>query len=316
MMVDTTQATQRRIDTFELKMLVRPHITLSVGLEGSHTKLDSLRVDIDMLASATSSVPGPSPVEAGKKGYLAYLAHIRDVEVESPSIESIYVVSEFRELFPTDLPGMPQDRAIDFCIDLEPCTHPISIPLYHMSPIELRELKAQIQELLDKCFIRPSASPWGAPFLFLKKNDDDLFDQLQGASVLSKINLRSGYHQLKIRPEDVPKKTFRTRYGHYEFIVMLFGLTNAPAAFMSLMNVSREGVMVDSQMIEADKNVITYASRQLKVHARNYPTHDLELAVVVFALKIWWHYLYGVKCEVFTDHRTPQHVFTQKDLNL
>ncbi|WMV59106.1 hypothetical protein MTR67_052491 [Solanum verrucosum] len=158
---------------------------------------------------------------------------------------------------------MPPDRNIDFCINLEPGTHPISIPPYHMAPAELRELKAQIQELLDKGFIRPSVSPWGA-------------------SVFSKIDLRSGYHQLKIRPEDVPKTPFRTPYGNYEFLVMSFGLTNAPTAFMSLMN-------------------------QLKVHERNYPTHDLELAAVVFALKIWRHYLYGVRCQVFTNHRSLQH---------
>ena len=131
-----------------------------------------------------------------------------------------------------------------------------------MAPAELRELKAQLQELLSKGFIRPSASPWGAPVLFVKKKDgsfrmfidyrklnkvtvknnyplpriDDLFDHLQGACTFSKIDLRSGYHQLKIRATDVPKTTFRTRYGHYEFLVMSFGLTNAPAAFMSLMN--------------------------------------------------------------------------------
>ena len=131
-----------------------------------------------------------------------------------------------------------------------------------MAPAELRELKDQLQELLGKGFIRPSASPWGAPFLFVKKKDgsfrmcidyrqlnkvtiknkypipriDDLFDQLQGACTFSKIDLRSAYHQLKIRAANVPKTAFQTRYGHYEFLVMSFGLTNAPAAFMSMMN--------------------------------------------------------------------------------
>ena len=131
-----------------------------------------------------------------------------------------------------------------------------------MSISELKELKTQFQELLDKNFIRPSTSPWGAPVLFVKKKDgslrlcidyrelnkvtiknkyplpriDDLFDQLQGAQVFSKIDLRSGYHQLKVRTEDIEKTVFRTRYGHYEFLVMPFGMTNAPAAFMDLMN--------------------------------------------------------------------------------
>ena len=131
-----------------------------------------------------------------------------------------------------------------------------------MAPAKLRELKAQLQELLDKGFIRPSVSPWGAPMLFVKKKDggmrlcidyrelnrvtvrnkyplpriEDLFDQLQKAQVFSKIDLRSGYHQLKIKIADVPKTTFRIRYGHYEFLVIPFGLTNVPAAFMDLMN--------------------------------------------------------------------------------
>ena len=131
-----------------------------------------------------------------------------------------------------------------------------------MVPVELRELQVQLQELLDKGFIRPSYSPWGAPVLFVKKKDgtlrmcvdyrelnkvtvknkyplpriDDLFDQLKGASVFSKIDLRSGYHQLKIKESDVPKSAFRTRYGHYEFLVMPFGLINVPPAFVDLMN--------------------------------------------------------------------------------
>ncbi|WMV25540.1 hypothetical protein MTR67_018925, partial [Solanum verrucosum] len=176
------------------------------------------------------------------QGCLTYLAHIRDAEVESHSFESISVVLEFRKVFPTNLPGMPPDRDLDFCIDLEPGTHPISVPPYRMASEELRELKAQIQELLDKGFILPSASPWGV-------------------SVFSKIDLRSGYHQLKIRLEDVPKTPFRTRYGQYEFLVMSFGLTSALTTFMSLIN-------------------------ELKVCERNYPTNDLELATIVFSLKI------------------------------
>ena len=152
-------------------------------------------------------------------------------------------MSEFSEVFPTDLPGLPLDQDIDFCIDVEPGTRPISIPLYRMAPAELKELKEQLQDLLSKGFIRPSISPCGAPVLFVKKKDgsmrmcidyrqlnkvtirnkyliphiDDLFDQLQGASVFSKIDLRSGYHQLKVRAKDIPKMAFQTRYGLTSF---------------------------------------------------------------------------------------------------
>src|SRR5262249_38028824 len=385
-------------------------------------------------------------------------------------------------------------REIEFNIELLPGTNPISITPYRMAPIELKELKVQLQDLLDKGFIRPSSSPWGAPVLFVKKKDgslrlcidyrqlnrvtvknkyplpriDDLFDQLQGASHFSKIDLRSGYHQLKIRQEDIPKTAFRTRYGHYEFLVLPFGLTNAPAAFMDLMNrvfrpyldkfvvvfiddilvyskrkeehekhlavvlhvlrenqlyaklskcefwfdkvcfldhvISKEGIQVDPQKVEAMSNwpratniteirsflgmagyyrrfvqnfskisapltklnrkqvkfewddsceqsfrklkeclisapvlalpsgqdgfviycdaskiglgcvliqngkVIAYASRQLRKHEVNYPTHDLEMATVIFALKIWRHYLYGEKYEIYTDHKSLQYI--------
>ncbi|WMV30291.1 hypothetical protein MTR67_023676, partial [Solanum verrucosum] len=114
---------------------------------------------------------GNAKSEAGGAGFLAYLAHIRDVEVESPSIESISIVSKFREVFPTDLHGMLPNRDIDFYIDLETDTRPISIPPYHMALAKLIELKAQIQELFDKGFIKPSASSWGAPVLFVKRKE-------------------------------------------------------------------------------------------------------------------------------------------------
>ena len=164
--------------------------------------------------------------------------------------------------FPNDLSGLLPDRELKFGIEVLSSSTPISIPPYRMAPMELKELKIQLQDLVDKGFIRPSVSSWGAPILFVKKKDetlrlcvdyrqlnrvtiknkfplpriDDLFDQLQGARVFSKIDLRSGYHQLKIMKIDIPKTAFRTRYGHYEFLVMPFGLTNAPAAFMDLMN--------------------------------------------------------------------------------
>ncbi|GJZ97969.1 putative reverse transcriptase domain-containing protein [Tanacetum coccineum] len=320
----------------------------------------------------------------------------------------------------------------------------------------MKELSEQLQELSDKGFIRPSSSPWGAPVLFVKKKDgsfqmcidyqelnkltvknryplpriDDLFDQLQGSNVYSKIDLRSGYHQLRVREEDIPKTAFKTRYGHYEFQVMPFGLTNAPAVFMDLMNrvckpyldkfviVFIDDILIYSKnkkeheehlkailellkkeelyakfskclagyyrrfiegfskiakpmtkltqkkvafewgdkqeaafqtlknklcsapilalpqgaenfivycdashkglgaVLMQNEKVIAYASRQLKIHEKNYTTHDLELGAVVFALKIWRHYLYGTKCTVFTDHKSLQHILDQKELNM
>ena len=437
-----------------------------------------------------------------KKGCQGYLAHVLDTEVRVKMLEDIPVVGEFPDVFPDDLPGLPPDREIEFSIDLIQGATPISKAPYRMAPVELKELKVQLQDLLDKGFIRPSVSPWGAPVLFVKKKDgsmrlcidyrelnkltvrnkyplpriDDLFDQLQGAQYFSKIDLRSGYHQLKIKTEDIPKTAFRTRYGHYEFLVMSFGLTNAPAAFMDLMNrvfkphldqfvivfiddiliysrsqeehdshlrivlqtlrekelyakfskcefwlekvsflghvVTKDGVSVDPSKIEAITNwerptsvteirsflglagyyrrfvegfsrlatpltrltqknvkfewsdeceksfqdlkarlvsapiltlpsesggfviysdaskkglgcvlmqngkVIAYASRQLKSYEQNYPTHDLELAAVVFALKIWRHYLYGESCEIYTDHKSLKYIFSQKELNM
>jgi hypothetical protein len=185
-------------------------------------------------------------------------AHIEEIK---PS-ETINVVSEFLDVFLEELPGMPPERRFEFTIELIPGTAPISKKAYRVSILEFVELKKQIDELLEKGYIRPCTSPWAAPVLFVEKKDDtkrmcidyrslnevtiknkyplpiieDLFDQLRGASVFSKIDLRSGYHQLRIRPSDIPKTSFITKYGLYEFTVMSIGLTNAPAYFMYLMN--------------------------------------------------------------------------------
>ncbi|KAL0560351.1 hypothetical protein IC582_000752 [Cucumis melo] len=451
------------------------------------------------LPQVISAIRASKLLSQGTWGILASVVDTREADV---SLSSEPVVRDYPDVFLEELPGLPPHREVEFAIELEPGTVPISRAPYRMAPPELKELKVQLQELLDKGFIRPSVSPWGAPVLFVKKKDgsmrlcidyrelnkvtvknkyplpriDDLFDQLQGATVFSKIDLRSGYHQLRIKDEDVPKTAFRSRYGHYEFIVMSFGLTNAPAVFMDLMNrvfrefldtfvivfiddiliyskteaeheehlrmvlqtlrdnklyakfskcefwlkqvsflghvVSKAGVSVDPAKIEAvtgwtrpstvsevrsflglagyyrrfvenfsriatpltqltrkgvpfvwskacedsfqtikqklvtapvltvpdgsgsfviysdaskkglgcvlmqQGKVVAYASRQLKSHEQNYPTHDLELAAVVFALKIWRHYLYGEKIQIFTDHKSLKYFFTQKELNM
>jgi hypothetical protein len=181
---------------------------------------------------------------------------------------------------------MPPDQDVEFVIELQPSTAPISRRSYKMTPKELAELKVQLNELLDKGYIHPSSSPWDCPALFVKKKDqslrlcvdhrplnavtiknkyplpriDILFDQLAGAKVFSKVDLCSGYHQIKIRPEDVPKTAFSTRYELYEYLVMSFGLTNAPAHFMYLMN--------SVFMPELDNDILIY-SKSEEEHAQH-----------------------------------------------
>ena len=184
---------------------------------------------------------------------------IKDVSVPIAKLEQVPVVCEYPDVFPNELPGIPPDREVEFGIDLLLGTQPISIPPYRMAPAELNELKEQLKDLLDKGFIHPSCSPWGAPVLFVKKKDgslrlcvdyrqlnkvtvknkyplpriDDLFDQLQGSQCFSKIDLRAGYHQLKIKAGDIPKTTFGTQYGHYEFLVV-FWINQCPCSFYRL----------------------------------------------------------------------------------
>ncbi|XP_021773659.1 uncharacterized protein LOC110737634 [Chenopodium quinoa] len=378
------------------------------------------------------------------KGYPLYFYCVQDLSKgEKRRIEDVPIVNEFLDVFPDEISGMPPKREVEVTIDLIPGAAPISKAPCRMAPAdeELNNVTVKNKYPLSRI--------------------NDLFDQLKRASVFSKIDLRSGYHQLKVADKDIPKTTFRTRYGHYEFIVMPFGLTNAPSIFMDLMNqvfheyldkfvvvfiddilvysrneeehaqhlrtiletlrsnklyakfskcefwlekvaflghyISKEGVSVDPAKIKAvsewptPKNVtdvrsflglagyyrrfvkdfsriagpmtalmkkqtkfewndscefafqtlkerltttpvlvlpdgrdgfehngrvIAYASRQLKTHEVNYPRHDLELVAVVFALKIWRHYLYGVTYKIFTDHKSLKYIFTQDHLNM
>jgi hypothetical protein len=213
---------------------------------------------------------------------------------------------------------MPPDRDIEFVIELQPGTTPISKRPYHMPHNELAELKTQLQDLLDKGYIRPSASPCGCPTLFVKKKDnslrlyvdyhplnaatiknkyplpriDILFDQLAGAKIFPKIDLRSGYHQIKIKPSDIPKTAFSTRYGLYEYLVMSFGLTNAPAYFMYLMN--------SIFMPELDKFIVVFID-DILIYSKTKEDHANHIRVVLQRLRD--HHLYAKfsKCEFWLE---------------
>ncbi|TYK21928.1 ty3-gypsy retrotransposon protein [Cucumis melo var. makuwa] len=467
--MDWLAANHASIDCSRKEVAFNPPSMASFKLKGEGSR---------SLPQVISAMRASKLLSQGTWSILTSVVDTREVDV---SLSSELVVRDYPDVFPDELPGLPPQREIEFAIELEPGTVPISRASYRMASAELKELKVQLQELVDKGFIRPSVSPWRAPVLFVKKKDgsmrlcidyselnkitvknryplpriDDLFDQLHGATVFSKIDLRSGYHQLRIKDGDVPKTIFCSRYGHYEFIVMSFGLTNAPAVFMDLMNrvfrefldtfvivfiddiliyfkteaeheehlrmvlqtlrdnklhekfskcefwlkqvsflghvVSKAGVSMDPAKIEAvtswlrpstvsevrsflglagrelllfrarhvrtvsrtltqrlvtapvltvpdgsgsfviysdaskkglgcvlmqQSKVVAYASRQFKSHEQNYPTHDLELAAVVFALKICRHYLYGEKIQIFTDHKSLKYFFTQKELNM
>ncbi|GJR86260.1 putative reverse transcriptase domain-containing protein [Tanacetum coccineum] len=247
-----------------------------------------------------------------------FLAHITVKETGDQSkkkqLQDVPIVKNFPEVFPEDLPGLPPTRQVEFHIDLVPGAAPVARAPYRLAPSEMKELADQLQELSDKGFIRPSSSPWGAPVLFVKKKDgslrmcidyrelnkltvknryplpriDDLFDQLQGSSVYSKIDLRSGYHQLKVREEDISKTAFRTRYGHYEFQVMPFGLTNAPAVFMDLMNRVCKPYL--------DKFVIVFID-DILIYSKSKQEHEEHLKIILELLKKEELYAKFSKCE-------------------
>ncbi|KAG8501254.1 hypothetical protein CXB51_003412 [Gossypium anomalum] len=312
---------------------------------------ETLWVKLDEPENLPIVISSTSAWKCLRKGCEAYLDFIMNAKESELKVESVPVVGEYEDVFLEELPGLPPNREIEFGVELIPGTIPISIAPYRMTPTELKELKSQLQELTDKGFVKPSFSPWGAPVLFVKKKDgsirwcvdcrqlnkmtiknkyllpriDNLFYQLKGVAWFSKIDLRYGYYQLRVKESDVPKTAFRMRYGHYEFLVMPFALTNAPAmvnpnkvfaivewkpptnvtevrSFLGLAGYYRQFVkdfsmIATLMMSDASLNglgcvlmqggkVIAYASRKLKPHEKNYPTHDLELAAIVFALKI------------------------------
>ena len=265
---------------------------------------------VDRPLHMISTLRATSLLKKGCQGFLAYMVS----DENGLKLEDIPIVRDFPDVFPDDLPDLPPEREVEFTIDLVPETVPISKTPYRMAPVELKELKTQLQELLDKGFIRPSISPWVAPVLFVKKKDgsmrrcidyrelnkvivrnkyplpriDDLFYQLQGACVFSKINLRFGYHQLRVKGEDVRKTAFRNRYGHYEFLVMPFGLTNAPAAFMDLMNRVFKPYL--------DQFVVVFID-DILVYSRSREEHKRHLSIVLQTQRDKQLYAKLKKCE-------------------
>lgn len=233
-------------------------------------------------------------------------------------IDDLPAVSEFPEVFPNEIPDAPPEREIEFGIDLVPGTKPMSMAPYRMSASELVELKKQLEDLLEKKFVRPSVSPWGAPVLLVKKKEgimrlcidyrqlnkvtiknkyplpriDDLMDQLVGACVFSKIDLRSGYHQIRVKDDDIQKMAFRTRYGHYEYVVMPLGVTNAPGMFMEYMNrIFR---------LYLDKFVVVFID-DILIYSKSKEEHVDHLRIVFQVLKERQLYAKLSKCEFWLE---------------
>ncbi|WVZ52955.1 hypothetical protein U9M48_003953 [Paspalum notatum var. saurae] len=245
-----------------------------------------------------------SPLE-----HVHHMVNAAEAHVEAQALAKIPVACEYLDVFPEELPGLPSDRDVEFRIDLVLGTAPISKRSYRMAPDELKELKTQLQEQLDK-----GSLPWGCPALFVEKKDqggkrlyadyrplnaftvknkyplphiDILFDQLGGATVFSKIDLRSGYHQIKVREKDIPKTAFSTRYGLYEYLVMSFGLTNAPAFFIYLMNLVF--------MNELDKFVVVFID-DILVYSKYEQEHEEHLQIVLSRLREHKLYAKFSKC--------------------
>jgi hypothetical protein len=248
--------------------------------------------------------------------------------LEVKSLKNIKIVCEYLDVFSEELPGMSPDRDIEFSIELLLGTAPISKRPYRMDVNDLVELKKQIEELLEKGFIRPSSSPWGTPVLFVSKKDGlrrmcvdyrslnevniknkyplprikDLFDRMKGAKIFLKIDLRSGYHQLKIRAEDVPKTAFTTRYGLYEFFVMSFVLTNAQAYFMNLIN--------KVFMEYLDQFVVVFID-DILIYSPNKETHEDHIRLVLQKLRDNQLYAKFSKCDFWLKEVAfLGHIFT------
>jgi hypothetical protein len=227
-----------------------------------------------------------------RKGCQLHAAHVEETDsTKGPSLKDFSVLQEFEYVF-QEIPGFPPMREIDFLVNLVPGAAPVSKTTYKMITLELKELQMHLEELLKKGYIHPCVSPWGAPILFVKKKDGtmrlciefrqmnryiiknkyplpqiyDLFDQIRGEKVFSNIDLRVGFHQVRIKEVDIHKRTFRTRYGHYEFVVVPFGLTNVPAVFMCLMNGILKNYLDRFVIVFLDDILINYKSKEEHEH--------------------------------------------------
>jgi hypothetical protein len=253
-----------------------------------------------------------------RKGCQVYAIQVTTLleKEDKPNLEDFVVLREFRDMSVDEIPELSPRREIDFSIDILPRSPPISKEPYQMSIPELTELKIQFQELLDKEYIRRSVSPWGAPVLFVKKKDgtlrlcvdhrqlnkmtfknkyplpriNDLFDQVGGAKIFSKLDLRSVYHQVRIKHQDINKTAFRTRYGHYEFVVIPFRLTNALATFMCLMN------SIFSQYL--DKFIVVFID-DILVYSKTKEEHDEHLRIALQTLRKHKLYAKFDKCDFY-----------------
>ncbi|GJY99620.1 putative nucleotidyltransferase, ribonuclease H [Tanacetum coccineum] len=256
------------------------------------------------------------------------------MKANDPKLVDFPVVRNFPCVFPKDLSGLPLSHDVEFRIDLIPGVMPVAKSPYRLAPTEMQELSNQLKDLQEKGFIRPSSSPWGAPVLFVKNKDgsfrmcidyrelnkltiknryplpriDDLFDQLQGSRYFSKIDLRSGYHQLRVREEDIPKTAFRTRYGHFELTVMPFSLSNAPAVFMDLMNPVCKPYL--------DKFVVVFID-DILIYSKSQEEHEVHLKLILELLEK--EKLYGkfLKCEFWLQEvRFLGHVMNSEGIHV
>ncbi|GJS86767.1 putative reverse transcriptase domain-containing protein [Tanacetum coccineum] len=305
-------------NSYDVKLADRKIVRIDTIIRGCTLNFLDHPFNIDLMPIELGSFDVIIAQEYMAKGCQVFLAHISAKKEEDKSggkqIKDVTIIRDFPEVFPEDLAGLPQARPVEFQIDLIPGAAPVARAPYRLAPSKMKELSEQLQELSDKGFIRPSSSPWGAPVLFVKKKDgsfrmcidyrklnkltvknryplpriDDLFYQLQGSSIYSKIDLRSGYHQLRVREQDIPKTAFRTRYGHYEFQVMPFGLTNAPAVFMDLMNRVCKPYL--------DKFVIVFIDAIL-IYSKDEREHEEHLKVILELLKKEKLYAKFSKCE-------------------